>query len=254
MNCSEFQQRLEEAVENHGPTAAERVALVEHLEGCSEQECRQVWQQAEAVAQAVRCWREDVVQVDLSESVLGRLRSEQAARLAREEVPTLEPRYALVRDPAPAAGTAATSSSPGRIGISVATLAAGLLLVLSVLTLSGPAHRETASTGNFPRHSVAAVDQLPQRDRPSHEVAGVPQRAGGRLAGSYASMPLSATQFLTDAVVLVVPGDLTDPEEEPSPADAWAERLEKRWEPIGRELNRSLEVLMEAVPRSESAS
>jgi hypothetical protein len=247
MNCSEFQQRLEQAVEAHGPTAGEQAALAEHLASCPTDQCGRLWQQTALIANAVRCWKEEVDEVDLTDCVLVRLSEEDAVRRGREAALTLEPRYAFVREPAPVRSAGQPSS---RLWVSMVTLAAALLLVLSVLTLRGPATRDMASLPPASADRLVAADEVPQGDLAAGPAGG----PHGRLAGTYASMPLSATQFLTDAVVLVVPADLSDPEEEPSPADVWADRLGKRWEPIGRELNRSLELLMEAVPRTESAS
>jgi hypothetical protein len=247
MNCSEFQQRLEQAVEAHGPTAGEQAALEEHLTSCPTDECGRLWQQTTLISDAVRCWKVEVDPLDLTDRVLVRLRDEAAVRRYREAAPTLEPRYAFVREPSPVRLAEQPSS---RRSVSMVTLAAALLLVLSVLTLRGPAPRDLASLPLAPADRDVASDEVSQRDLPAVITGG----RHGRLAGTYAAMPLSATQFLTDAVVLVVPADLSDPEEEPSPADVWADRLGKRWEPIGRELNRSLELLIEAVPRTESAS
>src|SRR5690606_24557754 len=148
MNCNDFRQRLEQACEAHGPTGVEQAALAEHLETCREEGCRQLWQQMELLAHAVPCWRQDVAEVDLSDGVLARLRREQAVWLAREAAPTLEPRYALVRDPLP---TAASPRARGNgLWISFVTSAAALLLVMAVLTLSSPAPREVASSRIVP--------------------------------------------------------------------------------------------------------
>jgi hypothetical protein len=246
MNCSEFEQRLERAFEAHGPTASEQAALAEHLASCPTPSCRRLGNEAALLTRTVRSWQEDVPEIDLADRVLGDLREAVNIGRALQSVPPLQARYALVREPSPA--RSAERPAAPRWG-SMMMLAAALLLVLSVLTLRSPTRPEVASS-NAPAPNSAAGVRSPQQDPPPAS-GGEPR---GQLAGSYAAMPLSATQFLTDAVVLVVPADLSDPEDEASPTEAWAQRLEKRWEPIGRELNRSLEVLIQVLPRSESAS
>jgi hypothetical protein len=246
MNCSEFQQRLEQSVEGHGPTPGEQAALAEHLASCPAQECGRLWAEAALLTGAVRCWRDEVPDIDLSDRVLDGLREAVDVERALQSAPPLEARYALVRQPAPPR----PAESPGGWWISLATLAAALLLVLSVLTLRGPGTPELASSGAVPEQDDIAADSLALQDQPPTPIL----ESRGRLAGTYAAMPLSATQFLTDAVVLVIPADLSDPEEEPASTDFWADRLGKHWAPIGRELNRSLEVLIDVLPRSETAS
>jgi hypothetical protein len=250
MNCSDFQSQLEQAIEMHGPASSEKTVLARHFESCHQQHCRRLWEQTELLARALRDWQVETTDINLTHRVIEQLHVLEAAERVRDAAPRLEPRYALVH--VPPSATSAGASPPGNgVWVSLATLAAALLLVLSILTLSGPATRQQVATSTEPpTNNLVAGDPSPPADQPAASVAGTP---GGRTR-SYSSMPLSATQFLTDAVVLVVPADLSDPDEEPTPADVWADRLGKRWEPIGRELSSALEALLDAVPGSESAS
>lgn len=249
MNCSEFERRFAESIESRAFVPDERAALAHHLEACPGEQCRQLWQHSELLAQAIGRWRKDVPQADLADRIVEELRDLEAAERARAAAPALQSRYALVQVP-PSRFTGVSTGPKSGTWVALSTLAAALVLVLSVLTLSNPATRHMASTGGpTPTSAVAEVPLAPQ-SRAVDPAEGAPRG----LSLSYSSVPLSATRFLTDAVVLVVPADLSEPGEEPSRADIWADKLEERWEPIGRELSSALDALLKAVPRTETAS
>lgn len=244
MNCNEFQHELARAVESHGPTANEMAAFARHLESCQSEACREQWDHAELLTGAIGRWREAVPTVDLTDRVMARLcgpdEREQAAGSP------LRTRYALVRDPS-VSSDSRPAASGSRAWTAIATVAAMLLVVFSTMTLTSPDGRDLAMRDQ-PAQQVAGSN-----DGASSAYAPLPHQ-GRVLADTYASMPLNATRFLTDTVVLMVPADLADSDEPPSRANEWTERLGEQWEPIGRGLSSAWEVLIDVVPESSSAS
>lgn len=273
MNCREFQQQLEEAVESQGPTANEVAAFTRHLQECTNATCTAQWRQTRLLDAAIGQWRDCVPTADLSDRVLNELCQTDMQQMGRRPAetglpqqapesdlrPPLQATYGLVREPSATVGPSTRKEAGGpSLWITLGTVAAGLLLMLSLLTVNQPgqpATGEMAADGGPEVETpvVAIVDDDANDVSPVPE-DGVDRQSRRMFGGAYAAMPLSATEFVTDAVVLVVPADLSDPDEEPSRADVWADRIGKRWEPIGRELSSAFEALIDVVPKSSSAS
>ena len=238
MNCNEFQQRLEQAVESRGPTANEVAAFARHLEHCDSQECATRWADHERLAAVSSQWQQSVPVVDLVNRVVSELRQPSSQTPERHAVP-LRATYGVATEPTTSTRLRSNPTrATGPLWPALATAAAAVLLMLSLLTLTQPSTTDVAVVEPpVPTEQMAPVDE------------SFPIPAPRR---SYASMPLSATEFMTDAVVLVVPADLSEPDEEPSRADLWADRLGQRLEPIGRELSNTFQTLLHAVPKSSS--
>ena len=243
MNCNEFQQRLDEVIESHGPTANEVAALANHLETCGDTMCAQRWADQERLTAATSQWRLNVPTVDLVNQVVDELRESSNAATNGRSL-TLRATYGAVSEPA--------RSRPS-----------GRQLIRATVGVDRPGVGSSRGVDDaLTADGVATDGNGHGRDRePSPTADGryddaslvrATQRSPSPLGQTYASMPLSATEFVTDAVVLVVPADLSEPNEEPTRADLWADHLGRRLEPIGRELNSALETLMHAVPKSSS--
>lgn len=252
MNCNEFQNQLAAAIEKHGPTANERIALSVHLQSCDSADCARAWSDYELLSGALEHWREDVPQVDMKARVVLALRQPATGAGPHPTSQQLQANYALVREPAPS-----VRPRPRHSWTTFAATAAALLLLASVMTLSRPASEQLASRDKPESHippAVIAENDGTDAARVLPETADDPpagtEQPAHRFGSIYASIPLSASEFVTDAVVFVVPADLTDPDEEPTRADVWAARVGDRLEPIGRELGTAFESLLEAVPKS----
>jgi hypothetical protein len=238
MNCNEFQRQLERAVESRGPTANEVAAFARHLERCTSPQCAERWADHERLTVATRQWQQSVPVVDLVNRVVNELRRQPSIPAADRHAVALRATYGTVRTPATSAPRRSNSRPSRRPWPIFATAAAAVLLMTSLLTLTRP-----------PATDVAIIVPPPQTVPRDAEPVASPVSERSR---SYASMPLSATEFMTDAVALVVPADLSEPGEEPSRADVWADRLGQRLEPIGRELSNTFETLLHVVPKTSS--
>lgn len=255
MNCDEFQKQLERAVEAKGPTVNEIAAFEHHIQDCGSESCAERWTDCQSLLAATRAWRTATPQVDLTQRVVDELRMSPIQSAWTHSRP-LRPEYRMVNDLSePSVSRKArrinqsARTEPGGGTWVLGTVAASLLLIFSLLTLTHPVPTEVAG-GNEHRDAAEAPVVVSSQKDP----AQVKSRSRELFGRPYATMPLSATEFVTDAVVLVVPADLSDPEEEPTAADVWADRLGKKLEPIGRELSSAFEALIDAVPKSSSAS
>lgn len=253
MNCHEFARDLKDAIESHGPTANEVAAYAHHAENCDTAQCKLLWEETELLLCATSAWQADVPIVDLTDRVVAELRSSWSAS-PQPSFPPLQASYGVARELKTTDQPTARKSSPfPSKWITLASLVAAVLLLVPLLTLSQPGGTELANSSPVvPQDAEASpVDNR----RIEEEAIVVADRAPRRrLEATYAVMPLSATEFVTDAVVLVVPGDLSDSEDETSRPRIWADRLARQWEPIGRGLSSAFDALMEAVPKSSSAS
>ena len=71
----------------------------------------------------------------------------------------------------------------------------------------------------------------------------------------YAGVPQSATEFVTDAMVMFVPADFSDAEDEaPTRSEQWRVRLGEQLEPLGREFDSAVDALLEVVSQPEQRS
>lgn len=108
MNCTQFQQQLEAAVDNR--QLAQSPELSEHTTTCFS--CRELWDEYLLLETAIAQWRGTRLDLDLTDRVLAAYRAERAtapvAIMTSNQTttpPPSESQVTLVRVPTPASGT-----------------------------------------------------------------------------------------------------------------------------------------------------
>ena len=246
MNCNEFQERLEQALDDHGPNADQSIPLRAHVQQCGNRDCADLWERQQLLTQATAAWRRAVPRVDLVDRVVGELcQGAEAPEQDSRPPARVEAKYGLVRIPsAPKPAREPVDSASTRHGWGA--VVAGVAALALVAVLMGRPH-ETPTTARHDASESAANEESTQTGDSGESTT----RA---MMESYANIPVSATELVTDAVVMVVPADLTESDDEPSRVAVWADQLEEQWEPIGKELSSAFEVLLKVVPPASESS
>jgi hypothetical protein len=190
MNCSDFQHRLTLAIERRD--AEEFARLAGHGETCSDEECRQRWEECRFLARGIEAWRQHLPPMPrLSERVLRELSRTREA----SQVPAARPH------------------ARSRSGVAMLTAAAVLLLTTTLLIRSSDDELRLARLERARRVLAADGETVPP-------------------GAAYVGMAEEATSFVTDLAMLVVPVDVDLPAGDEPPPSSWFDRLGERLEPV----------------------
>ena len=247
MNCNEFRTGLSAIVESREPCPDKWHRLREHAHLCRQTDCQQLWADEALLATVVPVWRSDVPPVSLAARVLSELRQAPGVDIQTQtpaDVPTLAQRdmnsHPTIRRPSLA------SDRPARLWLALATSAASLLLIVSLFGTGG--ERPPVESVTAP----SAQNLLVQQDDTPPETEGA--AAVSKVVRTYAGVPQTATEFVTDTMVLFLPTDLSELNESdphgaqpPSRPAVWRGRLGEQLEPWGRELGTAFDAIWEAV-------
>lgn len=226
MNCTEFEQSLNRAVESR--SEADLRNLRDHAAGCAL--CRGLWHRFTLLQQAIPHWKADVPDVDLADSVILRVAAAEPVAVS------------------------STSKSFRERWATAMVVAAAACMMAFVLWPAPVANNQPA-----PQNGAVAVEQprnVKPREAPQTPVmASRPQledravRKGGDaimvLAENAASTMVKTPMFLPPAGAL----SLAEPEEgEEAPASSWIAEWSQDLQPIGREVGNAMNFLLDAVP------
>ncbi|MEZ6145910.1 MAG: hypothetical protein R3B91_10950 [Planctomycetaceae bacterium] len=260
MNCLEFRKELIALVEEHTLREDLQSALSEHGEQCGDPVCRKVWADFELLAAVVPVWQASLPQVSLENQVVKRLRQEivdldstpaagfkedDDRQPVQQSAPVLTAKSTLTSDLASRLKDSEIQKSRSSLMAVLATVVC-VTLIVPFLQLRRSPPAEIASR-KLPTNatSVAVTEQLPLS--PKRPVPGV--------VHGYARVPQSATEFVTDTMVMFIPADLSDPEdEEPSRPAQWRSRLGEQLAPVGNELGSAVDAFLDAVSKSPMRS
>lgn len=247
MNCEEFQIHLYSAVENRDHHCSS-VNIGEHVQNCETAACQQAWAEYQLLSNVVSVWQASLQQIQLADGVIDRLRGATGSvcsivqsHSAPECGGDLDGKTFIDRETV----TSITSRKrhAGIRGIAaLACAAACVLLLVPLLRLVSSPEFELAHMNRKGRASSGSEIGPDQTRRTS-------------TVGLYAGVPQSATEFVTDAMVLFVPADLSDSEEEPpTRSEQWRGRLSEQLEPISRELGTAVDAFLKVVNQPQQRS
>ncbi len=253
MNCNDFHRQLTAVIEEHRPTTDMSSALAQHREHCDDSACLQAWADFELLAAIIPVWQASVPETSLVQGVVSRLCD---CVDDRPEEPILVAAVKGERKPVSQIVPNLNGSSSSRVELTsrvsdddtresrrsllaLLVAVACLLLFVPLLRLGGIPKIDVAEQALPEAPTSVAVEEMLVATEPVHV---------SKVVRGYAGVPQSATEFVTDAMVLFIPADLSGPEdEEPSRAGQWRGRLGEQLEPIGRELGTAVDAFLEAV-------
>ncbi len=210
MHCSEFQNRLQDAIVTRDQTELSQLAA--HGETCVHAVCRTLWQEQTLLARAVGAWQ-----------ALQPRPPRLAERVLREQAATATPPVALART-VPERRRVSPSRSAGW---TVTGVAAALLLAAGLaLKPSGDGSSLTQS-----RRGTPAIE-APESHVSHPSLAAVRSASPVETGDSYVHIAREATYFVTDLAMLVVAVDVDHPGESAPPSPGWISRLGEQIEPV----------------------
>ena len=248
MNCTMFENRLAAAVENRRPFAS--AELREHASSCDK--CRVLWEQHAVLEHAIPCWRDRREDVDLTESILAQVLSIRASQLAdRRDATVTKPTPDSLNRVAHAVGTQLRKSSvrsvrPQRQRWAVVAVAA-LLLLCSLTALHTARNRSVSSfllaKNATPRIRVANELEITQVNHQSLDTLV------RDVSSAWLVLAKEATESVTSVAVLI-PGEMQPsmPQDNEPPTSTWFEEWQDHLKPIGHDVERAFDFLIEAAP------
>lgn len=243
MNCTEFERRLRELVEDRAPVDARD--LREHAACCTT--CRPQWEENAFLEQAIPLWRRSPLDVDIVDAVLARLRAEQAGVDGNLTGTQNAQSHVTVRGPSDGSqatrGTPPlTRSAPSQEWATVALMATVLLATGVMIARFGSEHSRTD-----PAHVVDT--NLGHTGQSGHE--DVPRLDTLVRDASSASLGLAqeAAEAVTDLAMLVPRIDTFPAAREPDMrihglGEGWGSNLK----PIRDDVGKAIRFLFYAVP------
>ncbi len=235
MNCDRFHHRLEAAILARQPLVDLDEGVLAHATTCAQPTCQSLWDEARGLSDLIPVWQAGVPRASLVQQVVSTLRD---ASQAGETFPRIQ-RLPLVSP---------VHAHNAQQVLAVVTAAAASCLLAASLWLTGFAGSTTVarSLQREGRSTLATPSSAGVVARPS----ATDQKK------SLVAMAQSATEMMTDTVVLVIPAGLamSDEEDEPRHTSAWVNAWGRRLEPLGRELSTAVEAVLEAVPKSPRKS
>ncbi|MFG0295021.1 MAG: hypothetical protein ACF8PG_03865 [Maioricimonas sp. JB045] len=243
MNCQDFLQHVEDELLSHPEAAV--ASLRAHLADCDQTSCREFLENTLAIEEAVRVWRDQTPQVDVTGTVLTRWKTEAAVPDVREPVrPSESPSlHRATPDPTP---------PPASRAWPVVLAVALLMLTLPLLVPGRSGKNDRAGTG-----PVTAVEPSVPSPTPSPNVADAEQHTAVVRDRSiaYYNAAQHATRMVTDAVVLVLPDD--DPSsqfEDPTHVPEWVGHWGEQIEPLKTQFDSAVRSLMNVLPEPMPAT
>ena len=263
MHCNGFDHELRDSIERRD--TAGRPELREHALGCAR--CRPVWEQHVLLERAVQTWKGRVPPVDLTDRIMAHWAfdggAELSERLGYAETPALSAEHngrLLANSPRLASGM--TRPAERRIGggIVVAAAVAALAILLSPLLwrandqvgpdvpdVAGPAQRNEAPAprGERPpqdRNASARVEFAQgtvRLDSAVREAGSAWMGLANEATGTVREMAV----FLPERTLIAA----VSPAEPVEPASRWTDRLRQDIAPIGRDVGKAMDFLLEAV-------
>ena len=211
MNCNEFRNAVEAAIERREAPARE---LAAHAQQCRDEACQSCWDDAVLLDRVIADWRRVATSINVAETVARRCRNDMrdetvtVARTGNQAAPTAVPIF--------------------MVGRALAALVATALVLTVVFWLPST---------QVPNDRVAIRNGAP---RP----ANAPERTGDAGA-AYVAYAQSAAQIMTDAVVLTL-GDSDEMEDATiAPGDI---RWDAPWPQVGETMDSVLDEWLEAIP------
>ncbi len=248
MICTMFESRFAAAVENRQPL--DSAELREHASSCDK--CRVLWEQHAVLEHAIPCWTDRREDVDLTESILAQVLSIRASQLAdRRDATVTKPTPDSLNRVAQAVGTQLRKSSvrsvrPQRQRWAVVAVAA-LLLLCSLTALHNTRNRSGPSfllvKNATPSIRVANESEIAQVNHQSLNT--LVQDVGS----AWLVLAKEATESVTSVAVLIH-GELQPSvrQENEPPTSTWFEEWQNHLKPIGHDVERAFDFLIEAAP------
>lgn len=207
MDCHEFEQQLEIAVENRDAAALQR--LQRHAAACASSSCRQAWSDQALLTRALAAW------------------SPAAAPPRSFAWEVARAMQSTSRRPLPvsAVNQPAVRTSAGGRGLAVmASVAAVVVLLAGLLYRGGETPRLAGQT---------PAPANPANLAPEAELASTATQAPRPLhPHSYVELAENATYLVTDLTLLIVPGGDDQEGLPPTAASHWATSVEASLEPV----------------------
>ena len=243
MNCTEFEHRLHECVEERLSAGKE---MHDHSAECHR--CSVLWNEHLLLAQIVPVWRQETPDVDLVHAVLERFHAttqpsviEQAPRESAAKVVSGLPHH----------GMPAASRSPRHATLAV-TVAAALLVVLTLEPLGLVPGRSNSQSELSLTAKQKPVDANPLEITRPPALDEILRQAGS----SYLQLAEGAGAAVTDAVDIVPAADQLflslqfQPPQLPAATRSigeWGRELQ----PLGRRISQAFDFLWEAIPHDQ---
>ncbi|MBT4865128.1 MAG: hypothetical protein HON53_08425 [Planctomycetaceae bacterium] len=254
-NCTEFEQRLREAIESRA--SVDEATFCAHAADCDD--CRRQWEEYLLLSVAVAEWNSGQPEIDLADAILAqhafRENEEYAIQPTSQDVETaniatstrLESRPTVFLQTAKTASDQIHSSRQRYSALAV--IASAALVLCSIATLFDPPTVQEQLAGKMPTTSHA----VPNRNMTDDEAAGADVEALVRDAGSaYMGLARDAAEVFTDTVAFIpeqtLPtadptnalGSNSDDSEQSTP---WGQELE----PIRRDVGQAIDFLFETI-------
>ena len=223
MTCIEFESVLQTCLDR-GVFDEVVDELREHRETCGA--CRENWDQARLLADAIVVWREQTPEVDLVDATLSAHFASQAAPQAIESIPAVRP--------------AAPRSRPAAAIAALASLAA--LVVVSVLLArrDASAPPSIAVTRTTEGHTGPAVDPASE-DREERPVLL------DQADATYGNLARTAAGAIEEFAWMMKPAPAIPPAADEAPATprSWIDGMQRQLRPIGRSVGDTFDFLWE---------
>jgi hypothetical protein len=232
MNCTAFRTELDAAVEERKAPPPD---LAAHLDNCRDPACHDRWDDVVLLEGAIARWRELAPSIDVANAVVAQLQS-SAGR-----IDGIRPQVAVLRS-SRASQSAGSVSRRTTFAPLAVILAAGALVLIVVLGLhpTGDAHDRFAV-----RHGGSSRVSDPKEIRTSPDGARPEMDVAANPGAAYVAYAQSATQIVTDAVVLTL-GDREQMEDSRiTPSEiGW----DSPWPGMGEAMDSAVNEWLEAIP------
>jgi hypothetical protein len=247
MNCTEFEERLMQAVEDRqslepfeeesGPGSLLWQELRARANAC--EHCRKLWNEFALLDRVLPVWKSQLPPVDLADRVMARWREEQTAANPSSAV----------------ANTNGQKRTTWRFPFSMILAVAVAVLAAIPFVFPPPSDPDLPKTGTISHlEPVSADGTLPV---PEAHVAAEPsavtdwqalaQDAGSAywaLASDAADSFASVTDFVPPRKAAIE----TEKPQQPEPSTGWVEGIGSGLKPIGQDVKKSMGFLFEALP------
>lgn len=251
MNCTEFEQTLNECIESR--RSAGVGPMREHAANCMA--CGQRWELEVILRRAIPIWKDQTPSVDLVESVLGKLAFDdrypiQNAKLSRD-VAGLDEADSRVQDSIGRGHRRASPQQTGWQSIAILVTVASLLFMLA-FALARPVtvdKNRPSGGGQIAAGNIKTDNPLQQSNQDEPEIDSLLRDAGS----AYLVLAKGAAHVLVDARMLLPPTDFNDSifGSDQNPSDQRASgsgKWRRELQHIGRDLGNAVDFLLDAVP------
>jgi hypothetical protein len=248
ISCTEFNERLAEAVERREP--ADTPVLREHAGTCAE--CQAAWLDALIVDRALVQWKKPVATEGLTERILAHVAAQSVASLASTAPVT-----------SMTAGASQSTSRPRRrILFAGMALTAAAVCVCAILFVPRPAQVPQVAenppqvvpiprTAEHAQSAVLAQTTVPKQKSPP--ASDTPVELLVADAGSaYLHLAGDAAKAVTGASVLVPSADENGySADTPKEEKRWVDDMRQEIAPVTHQLSHAFEFLIDAVPAKQ---